>query len=235
MSLRPRDPGIARIARAGQRMAPGGRRWSESPIPRPAVRRIRAGAAAPTYWWKFDNASGSTPEVGGGASIVYDNTVTHHATALAPGSTYALTIPIATGTTGQASVTPPLGAGGTIALDFWVSGLALPATGSAVLFQMWDTVSPAGEFSIVMNGDTNEMEFSIDGTAVDGVATWADPAPIRGGLNLTPGGSVVANHGPRDPHDARDHANGDNTAPWAFYISSSDVDATWDELKVYGT
>ena len=30
MSLRPRDFALTRIGRAGQRMAPGGRRWSES-------------------------------------------------------------------------------------------------------------------------------------------------------------------------------------------------------------
>jgi hypothetical protein len=43
MSLRPRDPRVARVRRAGQRMAPGGRRWSESPIPRVGVRRTRRG------------------------------------------------------------------------------------------------------------------------------------------------------------------------------------------------
>jgi hypothetical protein len=42
MSIRPRDVPVAKVARAGQRMAPGGRRWSESPIPRVAVRRVRA-------------------------------------------------------------------------------------------------------------------------------------------------------------------------------------------------
>lgn len=40
MSLRPRDPKLNQVRRAGQRMAPGGRRWSESPIPRFAARRV---------------------------------------------------------------------------------------------------------------------------------------------------------------------------------------------------
>lgn len=39
VSLRPVDPNIARVARAGQRMAPGGRRWSESPIARVGYHR----------------------------------------------------------------------------------------------------------------------------------------------------------------------------------------------------
>lgn len=43
MSIRPRNMAAARLARAQARMAPGGRRWSESPIPRPGtVRRARA-------------------------------------------------------------------------------------------------------------------------------------------------------------------------------------------------
>lgn len=40
MSLRPIDPKLGRVRRAGQRMAPGGRRWSESPIPRVGKRRL---------------------------------------------------------------------------------------------------------------------------------------------------------------------------------------------------
>lgn len=47
MSLRPRDPNLTRVARAGQRMAPGGRRWSESPIPRVGPRRVRSQSPAP--------------------------------------------------------------------------------------------------------------------------------------------------------------------------------------------
>jgi hypothetical protein len=41
VTIRPRDPRVARVRRAGQRMAPGGRRWSESPIPRPGKQRVR--------------------------------------------------------------------------------------------------------------------------------------------------------------------------------------------------
>lgn len=47
MSLRPRDPNLTRVARAGQRMAPGGRRWSESPIPRVGPRRVRSQSPSP--------------------------------------------------------------------------------------------------------------------------------------------------------------------------------------------
>ena len=45
MTLRPRLTGPARTARATGRMAPGGRMWSESPIPRQAARRVRQMAA----------------------------------------------------------------------------------------------------------------------------------------------------------------------------------------------
>jgi hypothetical protein len=47
MSLRPKAPRLIRVRRARQRMAPGGRRWSESTIPRQGVRRIRAAGSAP--------------------------------------------------------------------------------------------------------------------------------------------------------------------------------------------
>lgn len=49
MSLRPRDQSLSRLSRAQSRMAPGGRRWSESPIPRPGgVRRARSLTLPPT-------------------------------------------------------------------------------------------------------------------------------------------------------------------------------------------
>jgi hypothetical protein len=55
VSLRPRPPLINDVSRAGQRMAPGGRRWSESPIPRPGVRRPRQQGKPPTtdVWTYF--------------------------------------------------------------------------------------------------------------------------------------------------------------------------------------
>lgn len=68
MSIRPRDPRLARVARAGQRMAPGGRRWSESPIPRVGVRRVRMVGATPAGLvalddgeWEVRNSVGSPP------------------------------------------------------------------------------------------------------------------------------------------------------------------------------
>jgi hypothetical protein len=46
MSLRPRRVDVMDDADfASGRMTPGRGRWSESPVPRPAVRRVRAGAA----------------------------------------------------------------------------------------------------------------------------------------------------------------------------------------------
>lgn len=48
MSMRPRESFEGRIAVAQSRMAPGGRRWSESPIPRPARRRVRGMAGEET-------------------------------------------------------------------------------------------------------------------------------------------------------------------------------------------
>lgn len=62
MSIRPRNPGLARVRRSGQRMAPGGRRWSESPIPRAGVRRTRATGIPPVEYWLTDTSGGSTGE-----------------------------------------------------------------------------------------------------------------------------------------------------------------------------
>lgn len=64
MTLRPQSTRFSRVARAGQRMAPGGNRWSESPIPRVGIRRVRGvgvaqAPAAPTWldWWYVNTTS----------------------------------------------------------------------------------------------------------------------------------------------------------------------------------
>lgn len=74
MSIRPLRPPEANLDMAYSRMAPNGRRWSESPIPRVARRRIlRPGVppvvAQPEFgFWDFN-----TPNLGGGPwNICYD-------------------------------------------------------------------------------------------------------------------------------------------------------------------
>lgn len=61
MSRRPLDPPLSGLRRATSRMAPGGRRWSESPIPRVATRRARVMGPAPVEYPA--NAMGLTPAV----------------------------------------------------------------------------------------------------------------------------------------------------------------------------
>lgn len=72
MTLRPLRPTAEDDADAAlDRMAPGGRRWSESPVPRAGTRRVRAlKKRTPLYWYWFDDAAGSVlVESGGGPSF----------------------------------------------------------------------------------------------------------------------------------------------------------------------
>jgi hypothetical protein len=60
MTRRPPNP-AARLRRAQSRMAPGGRRWSESPIPRVGHRRPPRVVPSVAYWLT-DTSGGSTGE-----------------------------------------------------------------------------------------------------------------------------------------------------------------------------
>lgn len=73
MSLRPIDPALGRVARAYDRMAPGGRRWSESPIPRRATRRLPSMGVpvAETFYTKWDSLQTLDPSEYGYLIVVY--------------------------------------------------------------------------------------------------------------------------------------------------------------------
>jgi hypothetical protein len=71
MSRRTLQHPIGRLAKAQQRMAPGGIRWSESPVPRRYSPRVPMLGAAeeppsgPDLWWQFDGDGTNSSDVWG--------------------------------------------------------------------------------------------------------------------------------------------------------------------------
>lgn len=261
MSRRPRlDP--MSVAMGGlSRMNSNGRTLpSEAPVQRPILTvqaRASAGVgtyipgAAPLYWWKFDEASGGAAlEVNGGPSIVWEETwvaAGYHAPALAPGSLYATSVDFEEGQTGFfEDATPGLGAGpdGLIVLDFWCSGLLTdptPGWGSAGLILLWQNggTNPAFEMSIgnLYGGpsDPYRLCFTIDNVYILTVpAPWDDPAHVRWEINPAAGTSVILINDAEVSNEAGLSVGWVASAPWSLMLANSWMDATWDELKIYG-
>lgn len=117
MTRRPVQPADSRRDIARTRMAPGGRRWSESPVrrPYPRVRQLGAPAVGLDLHWPMDDASGPLLEASGGPPFTPYAATSYRVAPLAAGSTHAASTDGISVMLGVADVT------GWVTWDFWVT------------------------------------------------------------------------------------------------------------------
>lgn len=191
------------------------RLWSESPIPRPATRRVRMVGATPppvSYWWKFDDQSGPFTEASGGPALARSDVYgTYRVAGLAPGSAYAFRFSDGGGDYSLAQGSVPWLAG-PVTVDVWMSHLIPTSTADSILLQLLG----AGELRIEGSGFTGDLLLRArnSGGAMVTLATITSPAtpahlvwavdPAAGTSRLTLNGSLVSN---TDGHDIRWNAN----------------------------
>lgn len=249
MSRRPLLHPVSRLAKAQQRMAPGGLLWSESPIPRrhsPRVQQMGDDAVLPQFWWKFDEASGLfTDTVAGSATLDGHGNAGYHAPPLAPGSTFAASTAVSIDCPlGLPAVTP--GPGGWIVFDWWVSNLDMTLTGAtvrAVVTRFNSTDTTVGSVRVLWVAEppsplVKRLRFCIGGpTFTDpGILTidapWDNPAHFQWKINPTTGGWQILMGGTS--------IGSGTVAPygwggtWSAQFAAVDVASYWDEFKVYG-
>jgi hypothetical protein len=236
MSRRPRTVHEQRVARALRTMAPGGRLRSESPVRRP---RFTGGApvvAAPLYWWKMDDASGSAVEsVSNAGSIAWSyGPPTYEVAPLSAGT--AITLSSSLGTYGSTpDITADLAPGptGLIVLDFWIGGVQ-PYSTQVTEYLSITQSSGTVAFVVRDNGVTGELEFKADSTVVASVATWADPAHIRWEINVAGGSTVVKINGSAVATTSGATFGWSSTASWKLNVGcSGSVDTTLDEIQIF--
>lgn len=207
MSIRPRPQAAQAAERARSRMAPGGRLWSESPIPRVAPRRVRmvgrrstlvvaganayapgitAGYSEPPATQYMTQAGAGFPELNQGEAVVV----------LVAG--YALgTITLPTGWT-----TADSGTIGSTPLQYvlcWATDADAPV-GDALTYSAWDTVNSAAIVSAFYftSADPYEVDplpaWSLDlqhtkatATGANSIAAEIPSTSWQGRFNVTAG------------------------------------------------
>lgn len=253
MSLRPRLTGPEKDTLAVGRMAPGGRMFSESPIPRQAQRRVRRIGAPPKvlpqFWWKFDEASGAFHDSVADAGNI-GSASGYHQTPLAPDSTYSMRTGSMVEGWDFPAVTP--GPTGWIVFDWWMAYQDQTLTGSPVrvmltrfrsaagtsndLRVLWTAMSPdlmTKKLRFLINGSSTLNDANVEAATVLALTAWDDPGhfvwkvkPTTGEWKVYIGGALVG--------------SGSASISWsglweARFVSLKSTPASgWDEFKVYG-